>query len=96
MMFYPAEFMRAQSLIIWLIVGAILGVLASMVAKGSRFGPIGDVITGIIGAFVGGLLLSQIGLEIGLGFDPVVIDALVGSLVLLFAVRLASRQGPGG
>jgi len=96
MMCYPAEFMRAQSLIIWLIVGAILGVLASMVVKGSRFGPIGDVITGIVGAFVGGLLLSQIGLEIGLGFDPVVIDALVGSLILLCAVRLASRQGPRG
>ena len=88
---FMVEFMRAQSLIIWLIVGAILGVLASMVVKRSRWGPIGDVITGIIGAFVGGLLLSQIGLEIGLGFDPVVIDALVGSIILLFVVRLTSR-----
>ena len=94
MMSYPAEFMRAQSLIISLIVGAILGVLASMVVKGNRYGAIGDVITGIIGALVGGLLLSQIGFEIGLGFDPVVIDALVGSAALLFVVRLASRQGP--
>jgi uncharacterized membrane protein YeaQ/YmgE (transglycosylase-associated protein family) len=91
---YPAEFMRAQILITWLIVGAILGVLASMVVKGSRYGPIGDVITGIIGALVGGLLLSQIGLEIGLGFDPVVIDGLVGSLILLFVFRLATREGP--
>ena len=89
---YPAEFMRAQSLIISLIVGAILGVLASMVVKGNRYGAIGDVITG--NALVGGLLLSQIGFEIGLGFDPVVIDALVGSVALLFVVRLASRQGP--
>jgi uncharacterized membrane protein YeaQ/YmgE (transglycosylase-associated protein family) len=94
MMRYPAEFMRAQSLIISLIVGAILGVLASMVVKGNRYGAIGDVITGIIGALVGGLLLSQFGFEIGLGFDPVVIDALVGSVALLFVVRLASRQGP--
>ena len=78
--------MRAKSLIIWLIVGAILGVLARMVVKRSRWGLIGDVVTGIIGAFVGGLFLSQIGLEIGLGFDPVVIDALVGSVVLLFVV----------
>jgi uncharacterized membrane protein YeaQ/YmgE (transglycosylase-associated protein family) len=88
--------MRGQSWIIWLIVGAIVGVLSSMVVKGSRFGPIGDVVTGIIGAVVGGLSLSQIGFEIGLGFDPVVIDALVGSLILLFVVRLASRQGPSG
>ena len=52
MMRYPAEFMRPQSLIISLIVGAILGVLASMVVKGNRYGAIGDVITGIIGALV--------------------------------------------
>ncbi len=88
--------MRGQSWIIWLIVGAIVGVLASMVVKGSRFGPIGDVITGIVGAMVGGLLLSQIGFEIGLGFDRVVIDALVGSLILLFVVRLATGRAPGG
>ena len=40
--------MRAQSLIISLIVGAILGVLASMVVKGNRYGAIGDVITGTL------------------------------------------------
>jgi uncharacterized membrane protein YeaQ/YmgE (transglycosylase-associated protein family) len=88
--------MRGQSWIIWLIVGAIVGVLASMVVKGSRFGAIGDVGTGIVGAFVGGLLLSQVGFEIGLGFDPVVIDALVGSLILVFVVRVATGRPPSG
>jgi hypothetical protein len=39
-------------------------------------------------------LLSHIGLEIGLGFDPVVIDALLGSVVLLFVVRLATKVNP--
>lgn len=84
--------MLGQNLVIWLIVGTIVGVLTNMVVKGSRFGPLGDVITGIIGAVVGGLLLSKVGFEIGLGFDPVVIDALVGSLILLSLVRLVTRN----
>lgn len=84
--------MPGQNLVIWLIVGTIVGVLTNMVVKGSRFGPLGDVITGIIGAVVGGLLLSKVGFEIGLGFDPVVIDALVGSLILLSLVRLVTRN----
>jgi uncharacterized membrane protein YeaQ/YmgE (transglycosylase-associated protein family) len=84
--------MRGQSLVIWLIVGTIVGVLANMVVRGGRFGPIGDIITGIVGAVVGGLLLSKVGFEIGLGFDPVVIDALFGSLILLSLVRLVTRN----
>ena len=83
--------MPGQSLVIWLMVGTIVGVLATMVVKGSRFGPIGDIITGIIGAIIGGLLLSKVGFEIGLGFDPMVIDALVGSLIFLSFVRLVTR-----
>lgn len=83
--------MPGQSLVIWLMVGAIVGVLATMVVKGSRFGPIGDIITGIIGAIIGGLLLSKVGFEIGLGFDPMVIDALIGSLIFLSFVKLVTR-----
>ena len=83
--------MPGQSLVIWLMVGTIVGVLATMVVKGSRFGPIGDIITGIIGAIIGGILLSKVGFEIGLGFDPMVIDALIGSLIFLSFVRLVTR-----
>ena len=83
--------MPGQSLVIWLMVGAIVGVLATMVVKGGRFGPIGDIITGIIGAIIGGLLLSKVGFEIGLGFDPMVIDALIGSLIFLSFVKLVTR-----
>ena len=87
--------MLGKSLVVWLIVGTIVGVLATIVVKGSRFGPVGDIITGIVGAVVGGLLLSKIGFEIGLGFDPVVIDALVGSLIFLSVVRLVTRNDTG-
>jgi uncharacterized membrane protein YeaQ/YmgE (transglycosylase-associated protein family) len=84
--------MPGQSVVLWVIVGAIVGTLASIVVKGSRFGSTGDVIAGIVGAVVGGLILSSIGFQIGLGFDPTVIDPLIGSLVLLSLVRVATRN----
>jgi uncharacterized membrane protein YeaQ/YmgE (transglycosylase-associated protein family) len=88
--------MGGQNFITWLVVGAVVGVLATRVVRDSRVGPIGDVVTGMVGGLVGGSLLPQIGLEIGLGIDPVVFDALAGSIILLFAVRLAARQRSGG
>ena len=42
--------MEPQSIVIWLIVGAIAGWLAGMVVKGGGFGLIGDIVVGIIGA----------------------------------------------
>jgi uncharacterized membrane protein YeaQ/YmgE (transglycosylase-associated protein family) len=48
--------MDAQSIIIWLIVGAIAGWLAGMVVRGGGFGLIGDIIVGIIGAVIAGWL----------------------------------------
>jgi uncharacterized membrane protein YeaQ/YmgE (transglycosylase-associated protein family) len=85
-----------QSVVMWVIVGTIVGVLACIVVKKGPLGWIGDGSAGIVGALVGGLLLSRIGFEIGLGFDPVVIDALVGSLVLLTLVRVVARNNRRG
>jgi hypothetical protein len=48
------EKMDAQALIIWLIVGTVAGWLAGMVVKGGGYGLIGDIIVGIVGAFIAG------------------------------------------
>ena len=47
--------------IIWIIVGALVGWVASLIMKTNRRqGPIGDIVVGIVGAFVGGLILSPL------------------------------------
>jgi uncharacterized membrane protein YeaQ/YmgE (transglycosylase-associated protein family) len=84
-------FMDAQSLIVWLIVGAIAGWLAGKVVKGGGFGLIGDIIVGIVGSIIAGWLLPQIGLMIGGGFIGAVIDAFIGAVILLFVLRLIKR-----
>ena len=83
--------MAPQSIIVWLIVGAIAGWLAGQVVKGGGFGLIGDIIVGIIGAVIAGWLLPQIGIVIGGGIIAAIIDAFIGAVILLIILRLLKR-----
>ena len=73
----------------WIIVGLVAGVLASFVMGGTGYGIIGDIIIGIVGAFVGGWLFSQMGVSSPFGGLPgTIFVAFVGAVVLLFVLRL--------
>jgi uncharacterized membrane protein YeaQ/YmgE (transglycosylase-associated protein family) len=52
-------------LIAWLIVGLIAGWLAGQFMKGGGYGLVGDIIVGVVGAFIGGFLTSLLGLSAG-------------------------------
>ena len=52
-----------NTLIIWLLVGAIAGWLAGQVMRGGGFGLVGDIIVGIIGAFIAGELFPRLGVN---------------------------------
>jgi uncharacterized membrane protein YeaQ/YmgE (transglycosylase-associated protein family) len=78
-----------MSILAWLIVGLVAGVLASLVMGGTGYGLIGDIIIGIVGAFVGGWLFSQLGISSPWGGLPgTIFVAFVGAVVLLFVLRL--------
>jgi uncharacterized membrane protein YeaQ/YmgE (transglycosylase-associated protein family) len=83
--------MDAQTLVIWLIVGAVAGWLAGMVVKGGGYGLIGDIIVGIVGAFIAGWLLPRIGIVIGGGIIAAIINAFIGAVILLIILRLVRR-----
>jgi uncharacterized membrane protein YeaQ/YmgE (transglycosylase-associated protein family) len=83
--------MEAQSLIIWLIVGAIAGWLAGILVKGGGFGLIGDIVVGIVGALIAGWLLPQLGIIIGGGLIGAIINAVIGAVILLVIIRLIKR-----
>ena len=83
--------MTLQTLIILLIVGGIAGLLAEAVVKGRRLGLLGAVIVGVIGAFVGGWLLSLVGLSVGSGIIAEIITAFIGAVLLLLLLRYARR-----
>src|SRR6202040_3660308 len=56
-----------ESLLVILLVGLIAGWLAGQIVEGTGFGLIGDLLIGIIGAFIGDWLLPPLGLSFGIG-----------------------------
>ena len=84
--------MALEGIIIWLIVGAIAGWLASLIMKGgSSYGLVGDIVLGIVGAIVAGWLLPRLGILIGGGILGEIINATIGAIVVIFVVRMISR-----
>jgi uncharacterized membrane protein YeaQ/YmgE (transglycosylase-associated protein family) len=80
-----------ESLIAWLIVGAIAGWLAGLIVKGFGFGLIGNIVVGIIGAVIAGYLLPRLGIGLGVGMVAAIINAVIGAVVLLVIIGLVRR-----
>lgn len=81
---------NTRSLLIFLCIGILAGWLAGKIMKGSGFGLLGDMVVGVIGAFLGGWLFGMMGIATW-GLAGTFVTALVGALVLLFLVRLLKR-----
>lgn len=75
--------------IAWIFVGLIAGAVAGRLAAGHGFGCIGDIIVGIIGAFLGGFILSFFvhGASVA-GFIETTVVAILGAIILLAVLRL--------
>jgi uncharacterized membrane protein YeaQ/YmgE (transglycosylase-associated protein family) len=91
-------YLSNQSLIIIILVGVIAGWIAGQVVAGGGFGLIGDLLLGIVGAFVGDWLLPRLGVHLGAGIVSLIANAAIGAIILLLILRLFSRGrtwGPG-
>lgn len=79
---------QTRDLIIFALIGIVAGFLASLVVGGD--GLIRYLITGIIGAFVGGYLFRALGINLGIGNALVsqIITAAVGAIVVVILARL--------
>lgn len=79
-----------MDLITWLIVGLVAGVLAAFLVGG--VGLIGDIIVGIVGAFVGGWIFRQLGVSTPFsGLAGTIFTAFIGAIVLLFLLHILFR-----
>lgn len=83
--------MTIESLLILLLIGAVAGWLAGMIVKGRGLGLVGNIVVGIVGAFIANWLLPQIGIVIGGGIIGSIINAMIGAIILLIIV-LAIRR----
>src|SRR3979490_359416 len=88
-----------DTILIWALVGLVAGFLASHIALGHGLGLLGDIVVGIIGAFVGGfLLLGVLHFSIDVAGHPLLTQmlmAFIGAAILLLIVRLVGggRRG---
>ncbi|HSD55520.1 MAG TPA: GlsB/YeaQ/YmgE family stress response membrane protein [Candidatus Saccharimonadales bacterium] len=78
-----------MSILAWIVLGGLAGWIASMFAgNNAEQGIIGNIIVGILGAFIGGFLFNVLGGEGVTGFNLwSLIVAVIGATLLLFIVR---------
>lgn len=81
--------MNAQQLLIMAVVGIVAGWLASLIVGGPS-GLLAYLITGLIGAFVGGWLFNAAGWKLNLGNDIVewIITSAIGAIIVVVLARI--------
>ncbi|HEX4599776.1 MAG TPA: GlsB/YeaQ/YmgE family stress response membrane protein [Gemmatimonadales bacterium] len=82
--------MATQDLILFLAIGVVAGWLAGKIMKGRGFGIVGDLVLGVIGAFVGGWVFGLLGIS-HWGVLGTLASAVVGAILLLWVIRLVKR-----
>jgi uncharacterized membrane protein YeaQ/YmgE (transglycosylase-associated protein family) len=75
-----------------LLIGLIAGWLTGKVMKGSGFGFIGDIVIGILGAFVGFFLLHFFRPQAQGGWLFTIIVATLGAILLTWIYRLVTNR----
>ncbi len=77
-----------ESLLVIIIVGVVAGWLAGKLVRGTGFGIIGDLLVGVVGAFIGNALLPRLGIHMGSGVVSAVVNATLGAVALLLVIGL--------
>lgn len=84
-----------MNFIIWIVVGALAGWIASMIMKtDAQMGALANIIVGVIGALLGGWVVGLLGFDVAEGelSIPSILTAILGACILL-AILKAVRGG---
>ena len=83
--------MDLVGLIVWLVIGGVVGWLVSLVMRtDAQQGILLNIVVGIVGAFIGGLIFSGGSINQGLSVYSFIVS-LVGAIILLAVVNLVRR-----
>lgn len=83
-----------MSFIIWIIVGALAGWIASKIMKtDAQMGALANIVVGIIGAFIGGWVVGLFGVNVADGQlnIPSILTAILGAVILLAILKAVRR-----
>jgi len=84
-----------MGIVVWIIVGAIAGFVASKVITGKGMGLVWDIAVGIVGAFLGAWLAGLAGIPVSMGTFSVsgLLSAFIGAAILLVVFRMLTHRG---
>lgn len=81
-----------MDLLTLLIVGLVAGLLASVAVGGVGYGILGDIVIGIVGAFLGSWLFGALGISVPIsGLGGTILVAFIGAVLLLLVLRALRR-----
>lgn len=80
----------------WIVVGLIAGWATGKIMSGSGYGPIMDIVVGIVGAVVGGWIMRALGFAGRGGMIYTILVAIGGAMLLTWLVRLIVGNRPSG
>ena len=86
--------MSNEGILVILFVGLIAGWLAGKIVQGTGFGLVGDILIGIVGAFIASWLFPKLGFHIAATtLVREIIYATLGAIILLLVLRLVRGGG---
>ena len=88
--------MSGQSLLVIIVVGIVAGWLAGLIVQGGGLGILGDLVVGILGAFIGDWVIAHFHVHFASGIVGLIINATIGAVILLLILRLVTGFGGYG
>ena len=85
-----------ESLLVILAVGIAAGWLAGQIVQGTGFGLVGDLVVGVVGAFIASWIFPQLGIHLGSGILSAIVEAAIGAILLLVIIRLIRGRSRWG
>ncbi len=82
--------MSLQYFITFLLLGALAGWICGLIVKGTGFGALGNILVGIIGAFLGNFCFGLLGI-MATGLLGRLIFAVLGALLFTWLLRFIKR-----
>lgn len=85
---------RAETILVWIIVGGLAGYAAGSLLRRGSFGIVGNIIIGIIGALLGGFLFNALNIQLNLPNINLgdLLIAFVGAVIVVLVLGLVSRR----
>jgi uncharacterized membrane protein YeaQ/YmgE (transglycosylase-associated protein family) len=83
--------MTLETLIVWVVVGAVVGIVLEIFMGGMRIGLMGAILIGIAGAIISGWAFNFFSYHFLTGIFGTIVEALIGSVLALLVFGVFRR-----